>query len=86
MFYFTRAKPTQSTDNHERNEQLTLQWAKTSMEELRLEMKEMAESLNNSKLLRHLHVIRNEVSFLIFKSIKTETFTFTLKAEYWTDI
>ncbi|XP_013179528.1 PREDICTED: protein scabrous-like [Papilio xuthus] len=56
-----KAKPAQSTDNHERNEQLTLQWAKTSMDELRLEMKEMSQSLNNSKLLRHLHVIRNEL-------------------------
>ncbi|KPJ06393.1 Protein scabrous [Papilio machaon] len=31
------------------------------MDELRLEMKEMSQSLNNSKLLRHLHVIRNEL-------------------------
>ena len=49
------------TNNHERNEHATLQWAKRSMEEIRVEMRELEESVNNSVLLRQLHVIRNEV-------------------------
>ncbi|XP_068633713.1 protein scabrous [Battus philenor] len=56
-----KRNPPQPTDNHERNEQLTLQWAKTSMKELRTEMKEMSQSINNSILLRQLHIIRNEL-------------------------
>lgn len=50
------------TNNHERNERTTLQWAKRSMEEIRVEMRELGESVNNSVLLRQLHTIRNEVS------------------------
>ncbi|CAH0703442.1 unnamed protein product [Spodoptera exigua] len=50
-----------STNNHERNEHATLQWAKRSMEEIRVEMRELEESVNNSVLLRQLHVIRNEL-------------------------
>ncbi|XP_028177639.1 protein scabrous isoform X1 [Ostrinia furnacalis] len=50
-----------TTNNHERNEQATLQWAKTSMHELRVEMKELGESVNNSVLLRQLHNMRNEL-------------------------
>lgn len=49
------------TNNQGRNEQLTLQWAKTSMHEIRVEMRELGESINNSVLLRQLHVIRNEL-------------------------
>ncbi|XP_072931133.1 protein scabrous [Epargyreus clarus] len=56
------------TDNHDRNEQTTLQWAKTSMNELRIEMRELGESVNNSALLRQLHVIRNDL-----KQALTET-------------
>ncbi|CAG4962293.1 unnamed protein product [Parnassius apollo] len=56
-----KRNPAGPTDNHERNEQLTLQWAKTSMNELRIEMKEISNSINNSALLRQLHVIRNEL-------------------------
>ncbi|XP_053624394.1 protein scabrous [Plodia interpunctella] len=50
-----------SSGNHERNEKMALQWAKTSMNELRLEMKEIGRSINNSALLRQLHSIRNEL-------------------------
>lgn len=50
-----------TTDNHERNEQATLQWAKSSMQELRIEMRELNKSINNSVLLRQLHFIRNEL-------------------------
>ncbi|KAJ8737084.1 hypothetical protein PYW07_000355 [Mythimna separata] len=53
--------PHQITNNHERNERATLQWAKRSMEEIRVEMRELEESVNNSVLLRQLHVIRNEL-------------------------
>ncbi|XP_038216799.1 protein scabrous [Zerene cesonia] len=49
------------TDNHEQNEQATLQWAKASMNELRVEMRELGESVNSSALLKHLHVMRNEL-------------------------
>ncbi|CAK1588286.1 unnamed protein product [Parnassius mnemosyne] len=56
-----KRNPAGPTDNHERNEQTTLQWAKTSMNELRIEMKEISNSINNSALLRQLHVIRNEL-------------------------
>uniref|UniRef100_A0A2A4JSI9 Fibrinogen C-terminal domain-containing protein n=3 Tax=Heliothis virescens TaxID=7102 RepID=A0A2A4JSI9_HELVI len=49
------------TNNHERNEKATLQWAKRSMEEIRVEMRELEESVNNSVLLRQLHIIRNEL-------------------------
>lgn len=51
-----------STSNHARNEQATLQWARSSMQELRVEMRELRASLNSSTLLRQLHVMRNEVS------------------------
>ncbi|XP_026727806.1 protein scabrous [Trichoplusia ni] len=50
-----------TTSNHDRNERTTLQWAKRSMEEIRVEMRELSESVNNSELLRQLHVIRNEL-------------------------
>ncbi|KAG6442848.1 protein scabrous [Manduca sexta] len=49
------------TNNYERNEQMTLQWAKTSMSELRMELRELSENVNNSVLLRQLHIIRNEL-------------------------
>ncbi|XP_012549036.2 protein scabrous [Bombyx mori] len=56
------------TNNYERNEQATLQWAKTSMKELKMEIREIGESVNNSALLRQLHIIRNEL-----KQALTET-------------
>ncbi|XP_045784637.1 protein scabrous-like [Maniola jurtina] len=49
------------TDNHERNEKVTLEWAKTSMKEIRVEMRELGRSINSSQLLRQLHTIRNEL-------------------------
>lgn len=61
-YFYRQHNAAHSTSNHERNEQATLQWAKTSMHELRVEMRELGESVNNSALLRQLHVIRNEVS------------------------
>ncbi|KAJ0183744.1 hypothetical protein K1T71_000167 [Dendrolimus kikuchii] len=56
-----KGKAVGPTNNHERNEQLTLQWAKTSMHEIRVEMRELNESINNSVLLQELHDIRNEL-------------------------
>ncbi|XP_026761383.1 protein scabrous [Galleria mellonella] len=50
-----------SSGNRDRNEQMTLQWAQTSMNELRAEMRELSKSINNSVLLRQLHTIRNEL-------------------------
>nr|XP_034839125.1 protein scabrous-like [Maniola hyperantus] len=47
------------TDNHERNEKVTLDWAKSSMKEIRVEMRELSRSINSSQLLRQLHTIRN---------------------------
>ncbi|XP_059059920.1 protein scabrous-like [Achroia grisella] len=52
--------PSQYT-NYNRNEQLTLQWAKTSMSEIRSEMRDMRKSIDNSVLLRELHDIRNKL-------------------------
>ncbi|XP_026490105.2 protein scabrous [Vanessa tameamea] len=49
------------TDNHERNEQATLEWAKSSMKELRTEMRELSRNVNSSLLLHQLHTIRNEL-------------------------
>lgn len=61
-----RQKPeTACTDNHERNEQATLEWAKSSMKELRTEMKELSRNVNSSLLLHQLHTIRNEVSWFL---------------------
>ncbi|OWR50412.1 protein scabrous [Danaus plexippus] len=49
------------TENYTRNEQATLQWAKSSMRELRIEMRELSQSINSSVLLRQLQNIRNEL-------------------------
>lgn len=62
FFLFNREKPVNGcTDNHERNEQATLEWAKSSMKELRIEMRELNRSVNSSQLLRQLHTMRNQV-------------------------
>ncbi|XP_013184958.1 protein scabrous [Amyelois transitella] len=50
-----------ASNTHEKNEQMALEWAKTSVNELRVEMKEISRSVNNSALLRQLHIIRNEL-------------------------
>ncbi|XP_050360543.1 protein scabrous [Nymphalis io] len=53
--------PSACTDNHERNEHATLEWAKSSMKELRTEMRELSRNVNSSILLHQLHTIRNEL-------------------------
>lgn len=64
MIYFVHsANPPaaiQST-SYESNEQITLKWAKSSMAELKMEMQELSEIVNNSVLLNELNVMRNEV-------------------------
>ncbi|CAK1554157.1 unnamed protein product [Leptosia nina] len=47
--------------NYEQNEQATLQWAQTSMKELRTEMRELNHRVNNSMLLKQIHFMKNEL-------------------------
>ncbi|XP_041987573.1 protein scabrous-like [Aricia agestis] len=68
------------TNNHERNEQATLQWAKTSMKELRVEMKELSRSVNSSLLLRQLHTIRNELKQALLETSDLAQLTRTQEA------
>ncbi|KAL4717445.1 hypothetical protein ACJJTC_000594 [Scirpophaga incertulas] len=69
-----------STDNHERNEHTTLEWAKTSMNEIRLEMKELTASVNNSELLHQLHVIRNQLKQALTETTDLAQFARTQEA------
>ncbi|VVC98453.1 unnamed protein product [Leptidea sinapis] len=46
--------------NHIKSERATLHWVKNSIKDLRIEMREMNHSVNNSALLRHVQVIKNQ--------------------------
>ncbi|XP_022123991.2 protein scabrous [Pieris rapae] len=65
------------TNNQDQNSQVTLQWAQTSMNELRMEMHELSNSINSSSLLRHLHVIRNELKQALTETSDLVQFTRT---------
>ncbi|XP_063546519.1 protein scabrous [Cydia strobilella] len=55
----TSSAPT--TGSQLQNEQTTLQWARASLQELRGQLRELRAQLDNSALLRQLHVMRNEL-------------------------
>lgn len=65
----------------ERNEQTTLRWARGAIKELRVEMRELSQTLNSSALLQQLQDIRNEASTTTIRTIKAGLFHLNLTSK-----
>lgn len=51
--------------NQNRNEQLTLKWAQTALQELRIEMHEIGTVVNSSEWLKQQQILRNQIQMVL---------------------